>query len=318
MPELPELEVIRERLHAAIAGARLSEARLHDPFVLRSVEPPWETLVGRRVLSVSRRAKFLLLELGSVTDSSTAPAGASPRPPGPTGVELAIHLMLGGRLHLRDPATFKPHRRRTLGSLRFDFDEASATPSSPETLLEMTEAGTKRRASLRVLGPGSDRTKLERGVEPLDASLDAAAFAAALRRRNQHVARALRDPEVVAGVGNAYADEILFAARLSPVRLTARLEDAEIARLLDTMRRVLTEWTDRVRAACPQGLPARQSDWRRDMAVHGRAGQPCPACGGRIARIARKDAETNYCPTCQNEGRLLADRRLSRFGIRRA
>jgi formamidopyrimidine-DNA glycosylase len=293
MPELPELDVTRERLEQALAGRALAEAKLHDPFVLRTVEPPWDGLPGRRVTAVLRQAKFLVIRFGDV--------------------DLAIHLMLGGRLRLRDPEGFKPHRKRTLASLRFDEDDDGAPP----VLLEMTEAGTKRRASLQLLGPESGRAKLVRGTEPFDPALDAEALAKLLRSRNQQVTRALRDPELLAGIGNAYADEILFAARLSPVRLTSRLTDNEIAGLLDAMRTTLLDWTDRVRDACPEGLPSRQADWRKHMAVHGKAGQPCPECGSAIGRIARKDAETNYCPRCQNEGKLLADRRLSRFGIRR-
>ncbi|MBZ0269409.1 formamidopyrimidine-DNA glycosylase [bacterium] len=293
MPEFPELEVTRERLGQALLGRPVAEAKLYDPFVLRTVDPPWDGLAGRRVTAVLRQAKFLVIRFGDV--------------------DLAIHLMLGGRLRLREPAKFKPHRKRTLASLTFDEDDDGAPP----VLLEMTEAGTKRRASLQLFGPDSDRAKLLRGTEPLDPALDAEALAVLLRSRNQHVTRALRDPELLAGIGNAYADEILFAARLSPVKLTSRLTDDEIARLLEAVRTTLLDWTDRVRDACPEGLPARQADWRKHMAVHGRAGQPCPECGSAIGRIARKDAETNYCPACQNEGKLLADRRLSRFGIRR-
>lgn len=297
MPEYPELEVTRERLEQALVGRVLAEAKLHDPFVLRTVTPPWDGLPGRRVAAVLRQAKFLVIRFG--------PAGDA--------VDLAIHLMLGGRLRLTDPAKFKPHRKRTLASLTFDADDDGVPP----ILLEMTEAGTTRRASLQLLGPESDRRKLIRGAEPMDPSLDAAALAALLRSRNQQVTRAIRDPELLAGIGNAYADEILFAARLSPVKLTSRLTDEEIAALLEAIRTTLLDWTDRVRDACPEGLPSRQQDWRRHMAVHHKAGEPCPECGGPIGRIARKDAETNYCPQCQNEGKLLADRRLSRLGIRR-
>jgi len=294
MPEFPELTVTRERLEQALRDRNLAEAKLHDPFVLRTVEPPWDALPGRHVAAVLRQAKFLVIRFGGEVD-------------------LAIHLMLGGRLRLCDPEKFKPHRKRTLASFRFDADDDGAPP----VLLEMTEAGTTRRASLQLLGPDSDRRKLIRGAEPLDPALDAEAFAKLLRSRNQHVTRALRDPELLAGIGNAYADEILFAARLSPVKLTSRLTDEEIAGLLDAMRTTLLDWTDRVRDACPEGLPSRQQDWRKHMAVHHKAGQPCPECGGPIGRIARRDAETNYCPQCQTEGKLLADRRLSRFGIRR-
>ena len=295
----------RERLEAALAGRRVTGAQLHDPFVLRTVEPPWDSIEGRPVIAVARRAKYLVLELG--------PGGGGT---GPERLDLAFHLMLGGRLHLRDPGRWKPHRRRTLFSAGFEASGEGDGGPAP-VLLEMTEAGTRRRASLHVLGPGSDRSRLERGREPLDPALDSDALGELLRSRNQQVVRALKDPGLLAGIGNAYADEILFAAHLSPVRLTSRLEPDDVARLHEAMRRVLVEWTERVRAACPEGLPGRQSDWRRDMAVHGKAGEPCPVCGGPVGRIARQDSETNYCPTCQNDGRLLADRRLSKLGIRR-
>lgn len=320
MPEYPELTVTRERLEQALLGRRLDDAKLHDPFVLRTVAPPWDGLPGRRVAAVLRQAKFLVIRFCAPGDADAggaeaADAEAADAAAGPTGntVDLAIHLMLGGRLRLLGPAKFKPHRKRTLASLSFDADDHGAPP----ILLEMTEAGTKRRASLQLLGADSDRRRLIRGAEPMDPALDAAALATLLRSRNQQVTRAIRDPELLAGIGNAYADEILFAARLSPVKLTSRLTDDEIATLLEAIRTTLLDWTDRVRDACPEGLPSRQQDWRRHMAVHHKAGEPCPECGGPIGRIARKDAETNYCPQCQNDGKLLADRRLSRFGIRR-
>ncbi len=296
MPELPELEIYRERLEEAIAGRRVVRAHAHDAFVLRTVAPPLESLSGRTLSGVRRCAKFLVLRVGPADDGSP-----------PDRIDVAFHLMLAGRLHLREAEAWKPHRRRTIFSMEF----------AGGPLLEMTEAGTKRRASVRLLGPGDDRGKLERGVDPLDPKLDAEALGRLLRLRNRQLATALRDPDLLSGIGNAFKDEILFAARLSPVKLTARLDEDEVGRLHAALREVLPEWIDRVRGACPAGLPTRQADWRRDMAVHGKAGEPCPACGGPIGLIARRESETNYCPACQTEGRLLADRRLSRLGVRR-
>jgi formamidopyrimidine-DNA glycosylase len=289
VPELPELTVYRERLQDALEGRRLRRARVHDPFVLRTVEPPLAEIEGRTVTGVGRRAKVLLLELGP---------GAS--------FTLAFHLMLGGRLVLRDVEGYRPHRRRTLFSAEFE--------GGP--LLEMTEAGTKRKASIRVFGPEGAR-EITPGTEPLDPPLEAAKLAELLARRNRRLKGALRDSHLLAGIGNAYSDEILFAARLSPLRLTGQLTEEEVKRLAEAIRTVLRDWTERVRRACPEGLPVKQNLWRRNLAIHGRAGKPCPVCGGTVARISFKESETNYCPDCQNEGRLLADRRLSRLGIRR-
>ncbi len=288
MPELPELEVTRERLLETLAGGVIAAATLHDPFVLRSVEPPFDELVGAKLTHVRRVAKRLILD----TDRD---------------VHAAVHLMLGGRLHLKSVESFKPHRKRTLLSLAMDDG----------TLLEMTEAGTKRRASVSLFR-GDVPEELRRGPEPLDDDLTPAEFARRLRAANRQVKGALRRADVVAGIGNAYADEILHAARLSPLRLTGKLSDEEIHRLHAAMRATLLDWIDRVREACPEGLPTNQNLWRKHMAVHGRPGEPCPECGEAVQRISFKDSETHYCPACQNEGRLLADRRMSRFGVRRA
>jgi formamidopyrimidine-DNA glycosylase len=287
MPELPELEVMRERLTEALVGRCVTAAKLHDPFVLRSVEPPFAELEGATFTGVHRRAKRIVLD----TDRD---------------VHVAVHLMLGGRLHLKAAEGFKPHRKRTLLSVAVDDG----------TLLEMTEAGTKRRASV-LLFRGELPAQLDRGVDPLDEALTAAEFARRLRARNRQLKGALRHPDVVAGIGNAYADEILHAARLSPLKLTGKLTDEEIERLHATLRDLLLDWIDRVRDACPEGLPTNQNLWRKHMAVHGRPGEPCPACGEPVQRISFKDSETHYCPACQNDGRLLADRRMSRFGVRR-
>ncbi|MGH2571406.1 MAG: zinc finger domain-containing protein, partial [bacterium] len=185
------------------------------------------------------------------------------------------------------------------------------------TILEMTEAGTKKRASVHVLARRAELARLDRGIDPFDPDLGPARLGELLRARNRQLKGALRATELLAGIGNAYSDEILFAARLSPLRLTHSLDGEEVARLHAAMRDTLRLWIDRVRQRCPEGLPVKQNDWRREMAVHGKTGEPCPACGGPVAVISLKDSETNYCPACQNKRRLLADRRLSRLGIRR-
>jgi len=288
LPELPELWIYRERLEEALRGRKVAEPCAHDAFVLRTVDPPLDALAGRELTGVDRRSKFLILVFE-----------------GP--VHVAVHLMLAGRLHLKDAEKFRPHKKRTRLSLRFE--------DGP--VLEMTEAGTKRRASVHLLGARDDLDRIERGVEPFDEALTSSVLAELLRAQNRQLKKALRAPELLSGIGNAYADEILFAARLSPVRLTSRLTDEEIETLHGAIRATLSEWIERVRERCPEGLPVKQGNWRDEMAVHGKSGEPCPRCDETIARISLRDSETNYCPSCQNEGRLLADRRLSRLGIRR-
>jgi formamidopyrimidine-DNA glycosylase len=288
VPELPELEIYRERLAVALAGRTVEAARAHDPFVLRTATPSLADLAGRRVTGVERAGKRLLLALGG-------------------SLLVAFHLMLAGRLHLKAAEGYRPHRRRTLLTLAFDGG----------TILEMTEAGTTKRASVHVLARRGDLARLDRGIDPFDPALTPARLAQLLRARNRQLKGALRAPESLAGIGNAYSDEILFTARLSPLRLTLSLDDEDVERLHAAIHDTLRLWIDRVRQRCPEGLPVKQDLWRRDMAVHGKTGEPCPACGGPVAVISLKDSETNYCPACQNEGRLLADRRFSRLGIRR-
>lgn len=287
MPELPELEVAKERLAEALAGRRVVRLAILEPFVLRTVEPPPDTVAGRRVTGVERRGKRLRILLDG-------------------GLALEFHLMLAGRLRLRAASTHRPHRRRTLLALTLEGD----------LLVEMTEAGTERRASLRITGPGGEDPAPEPELDPLAEDFTAARLGAALRRESRQLKGALRDARVVAGIGNAYSDEILHAARLSPLTLTSRLTDAQVERLAAATLATLRTWIANVRNACPPGtLPEKQDLWRKHFAVHGRPGQACPACGDRIERVSYRDSETHYCPTCQNGGRLLADRRLSRLGI---
>lgn len=293
MPELPELVVYRDHLEHHLKDRTVAKATLHDPFVLRTTSPEVGSIEGRRALAVHRAAKELALEFEG-------------------GTALGFHLMRAGRLHLKDASRFRPNAKRTRFSLTFE--------GGP--VLEMTEAGKEHRARLACWdNVARFREDAEGGdpLDPMDANFGTAALGARLRAESRQLKSALRDRAVVVGIGNAYADEILFAARLSPVRLTRSLGDEEIARLAQATSAILQQWIDRVRLACADGatLPTQQNEWRSDMLVHGKAGHACPNCGGVIARISFKDSETNYCPKCQNDGKLLADRRMSKFGLRR-
>ncbi len=281
MPELPDVTVYLEALERRVAGARLERVRLLTPFLLRSVDPPIAAVTGKGVTGVRRLGKRIVLALED-------------------GLSLVIHLMIAGRLHWRAAGAKPPGK---IGLAAFDF--------STGTLL-LTEAGTKRRASLEVVrGEAALRALDPGGLEPLDAEL--AAFRAALVAENHTLKRTLTDPRVLSGIGNAYSDEILHRARLSPVKQTQALTDDEIGRLHDATRAVLTEWIARLRAETGEGFPEKVTAFRPDMAVHGRYGKPCPACGAPVQRIVYADNETNYCARCQTGGRMLADRSLSRL-----
>ncbi len=281
MPELPDVTVYLDCLRPRVLGRPLERLRLASPFVLRSVEPPAQALVGRRVTELRRLGKRLVLGFEG-------------------GLFLVIHLMIAGRLWWR-PRGAALQRKRGLAA--FDF---------PGGTLLLTEASPRRRASLHVV---SGETALAEhdpgGIEPLGADL--AAFRAALVRENHTAKRALTDPRLFSGIGNAYSDEILHRARLSPVRQTRALDDAEVARLYAAAREVLVEWTERLRSEVGEGFPEKVTAFREGMAVHGRYRKPCPACGSPVQRIAYADSETNYCARCQTGGRLLADRALSRL-----
>ncbi len=281
MPELPDVTVYLEALERRVAGARLERVRLLTPFLLRSVDPPIAAVTGKGVTGVRRLGKRIVLALED-------------------GLFLVIHLMIAGRLHWRAAGAKPPGK---IGLAAFDF--------STGTLL-LTEAGTKRRASLEVVrGEAALRALDPGGLEPLDAEL--AAFRAALVAENHTLKRTLTDPRVLSGIGNAYSDEILHRARLSPVKQTQALTDDEIGRLHDATRAVLTEWIARLRAETGEGFPEKVTAFRPDMAVHGRYGKPCPTCGAPVQRIVYADNETNYCARCQTGGRMLADRSLSRL-----
>jgi formamidopyrimidine-DNA glycosylase len=281
MPELPDIVVYLESLHPRVVGRSVIKVRLASPFLLRSVDPPLSAAEGKTVRGLRRLGKRIVFELDG-------------------GLFLVLHLMIAGRLHWK-PAGAKPPGK--IGLAVFDFADGA---------LVLTEAGTKKRASLHLV-QGEDRLAAHQpgGLEVLDADLDP--FRAALRRENHTLKRSLTDPHTFSGIGNAYSDEILHRARLSPLTWTSRLTDDEVARLFDATQTVLREWTERLRAEAGDGFPEKVTAFREGMAVHGRFGKPCPVCGTAVQRIIYAENETNYCPRCQTNGKVLADRSLSRL-----
>lgn len=280
MPEYPDVEIYVERLAALLTGQPLEGVELKDPFVLRSVEPAPASAAGKKVVGVRRLGKRVVLELeGSLF--------------------VVIHLMIAGRLRWRAPgAKAAPG---TLVRLLF-----------PNGVLHLTEAGSKRRAKLYFeAGEEALATHNPGGLEVFAADL--AQFTARLTLRNHTLKRALTDPTLFSGIGNAYSDEILHKARLSPVKLTQKLAPEEIERLYVSTREVLTWWLEHFRDEVGSGFPEKVTAFRPEMATHGKFGEPCPDCGDPIQRIRYADNETNYCPTCQTGGKLLADRSLSRL-----
>ena len=306
MPELPDVTVYVEALGRRVLGRRLERIRLASPFLLRTVDPPLGEAEGRTVRRVLRLGKRIVFELAGHRDQpANGDRGGADRSGGPgeqadDHLYLAIHLMIGGRLRWGALGTRLPRR---LGQAAFDFEGG--------TLL-LTEAGTKRKAALHLLRDRAALGGLDKGgIEPLGATLET--FRGALLRENHTLKRALTDPRLFSGIGNAYSDEILHRARLSPLRLTRHLHADEVARLRDATASVLAEWTDRLRRETGDGFPGKVTAFREGMAVHGRYRKPCPACGTAVQRIVCAENECNYCPRCQTEGRLLADRALSRL-----
>ena len=279
MPELPDITVYIEALGTRILNATFERIRLASPFLLRTVDPPMSELENRRVVSVKRVGKRIAVELDG-------------------DLWFVLHLMIAGRLHWKKHGAPIPKKRAPAA---FDF--------STGTLL-LTEAGTERRASLHLLR-GSPDTLDAGGIDPLSAS--AKAFTAALIVENHTLKRTLTDPRILSGIGNAYSDEILHRARLSPILQTQKMTDEQYERLLNATREVLLEWTDRLRAEAKGGFPEKVTAFRPEMAAHGKYGQPCSSCGDKIQRIRYASNETNYCATCQTGGKLLADRALSRL-----
>ena len=281
MPELPDIVVYIEALESRIVGLSLERVRLPSPFVLRSVDPPIEEANDKAVIGLRRLGKRIVIGLQG-------------------DLFLLIHLMIAGRFHWKGVAAKVPKKT---GLAAFDF---------PSGTLLLTEAGSKRRASLRLVrGENALREHDPGGLEVLEA--DRPTFHATLMRENHTLKRALTDPGLFSGIGNAYSDEILHRARLSPVRLSRQLTDDEVARLFRATHGTLLEWTDRLRGETGDRFPERVTAFRDGMAVHGRYRKPCPECGSPIQRIVYAENETNYCARCQTAGRLLADRALSRL-----
>ena len=281
MPELPDVTVYCEAIAERVVGSKLLGVRLASPFVLRSVDPPLAAAAGSRVLGVSRLGKRIVVELEG-------------------DLFLVVHLMIAGRFRWGAAGAKIPGR---VGLAAFDFEPGS---------LLLTEASPKKRAWIRLVRGRAALDALDPGgLEPIGASL--ADFRAALLRENHTLRRSLTDPHLFSGIGGAYSDEILHAARLSPMKQTKQLGEDEIARLHAATARVLLDWTERLRKERGNGFPEKATAFRDGMAVHGRAGQPCPDCGSPVQRIAWADNETNYCARCQTEGRLLADRALSKL-----
>ena len=281
MPELPDITVYIEALEARIVGQTLERIRIAKPFLLRSVDPPISSAHGKRVLGVRRMGKRIVVELEE-------------------DLFLVIHLMIAGRLRWVAIGAKVPGK---LGLAAFDF---------PNGTLILTEAGSKRRASLWLVRGEASLEQFERGgLEVLDANVED--FKERLTRENHTLKRSLTDPRLFSGIGNAYSDEILHRARLSPVKHTRRLTDEEISTLFDATKKILVEWTDRLRDDAGGDFPEKVTAFRDEMAVHGKFGKPCPVCGTPVQRIRYADNETNYCPRCQTDGKLLADRALSRL-----
>ena len=281
MPELPDIVVYIEALEKRILGQRLEGVRVASPFLLRTATPPLSSAHGKKVQRLHRLGKRICIGLED-------------------DIWLVLHLMIAGRLHW-SPRGVKVSRPRGLAA--FDFPNGS---------LLWTEAGSQKRASLHVvLGEEGLRAMDPGGIEVLDS--DASQFAAVLLSANHTLKRALTDPRLFSGIGNAYSDEILFEARLSPLALTQKITTPEIQRLFESTRATLTRWTELLRAEAGGRFPENVTAFRDGMAVHGRYKQPCPRCGTKIQRIRYASNETNYCPTCQTGGKLLADRALSRL-----
>jgi len=275
------VEVYVEALRDRVGGQPLERVRLGSPFLLRTVEPPLSAFAGRRVARVSRMGKRIVLAFEG-------------------DHFLCIHLMIAGRLHWKPAGAKLPGKA---GLAAFDF---------PNGTLTLTEAGSKRRAALHAYSRRDGLQALDRGgIEPIEPSSEA--FREALLRENHTLKRALTDPRLLAGIGGAYADEIMHSARLSPMQLTSRLDEGEVERLRVAVRDILSEWTERLRREAGGGFPEGVTAFRDGMAVHGRHRQPCPVCGTAVQRIVHAASETNYCPRCQTGGRILSDRSLARL-----
>jgi formamidopyrimidine-DNA glycosylase len=281
VPELPDIELYLRALQARVLGQTLVKLRLASPFILRTVEPAPAELAGKRVLSLRRLGKRIVFGLED-------------------DLFIVIHLMIAGRFKWLAAGAKVPGK---IGLAAFDFDNGT---------LVLTEAGSKRRAAIHIVrGEAQLRAHDPGGIEPLEMSLDD--FKAALTKERHTLKRTLTDPHVFSGIGNAYSDEILHRARLSPVQMTTNLSADELARLYAAIREVLLEWIDRLAEDTGDRFPEKVTAFRPEMAVHGRYNLPCPVCGAPVQRIVHAENETNYCARCQTGGKLLADRALSRL-----
>jgi formamidopyrimidine-DNA glycosylase len=281
MPELPDVVAYLTALQPRVVGKPLVRVRLGSPFVLRTFDPPITAVEGKRVVALRRLGKRIVFDLED-------------------DLHLVLHLMIAGRLHWR-PGGVSLATRTSLAA--FDF---------PGGALLLTEAGSKKRASLHLVrGEAGLAGHARGGLEVLESDLDA--FRAALTRESHTLKRALTDPRLFSGIGNAYSDEILHRARLSPAKLTSRLSENDVSTLYDATRGVLGEWTERLTGEARRVFPEKVTAFREGMAVHGRFGKPCPTCGTKVQRIVYAENEANYCPTCQTGGKLLADRALSKL-----
>lgn len=281
MPELPDIEIYLESLRTRIEGRVLKRVRLRNPFLLRTAVPPVDSVEGKRVTGLRRLGKRIVMGVDG-------------------GLFLVIHLMIAGRLQWRDSGAPR-EPRNTLAV--FEFDSGN---------LHLTEAGSKRRASLHLVDGEDALHALDPGGADV-MSMDAPAFARRLRAHNHTLKRALTDPHIFSGIGNAYSDEILHAAKLSPLALTSKISDADAAALLAATQETLATWIKRLRQQAGDRFPEKVTAFHDAMNVHGRFGKPCPVCGARVQRIVYADNETNYCARCQTGGRILADRALSRL-----
>ena len=281
MPELPDITAYIAALESRIVGQKLERVRLGSPFLLRTVQPPLSGAEGRTVEKLRRIGKRIAIGLDG-------------------DLWLVLHLMIAGRLHWK-ARDVKLGGRQNLAA--FDFPSGSLT---------LTEAGSKRRAALHVISGEEDLAPLDAGgIDVLSSDLDS--FRAALTAENHTLKRALTDPRLLSGIGNAYSDEILHAAQLSPIAQTGKLRDGDWEKLYDATRKTLRQWIEKLRVEAAKTFPEKVTAFRPDMAVHGRYGQPCPRCGDKILRIRYADKETNYCARCQTGAKVLADRSLSRL-----
>ena len=281
MPELPDVTVYIEAITERVLNQTIQKIRITSPFLVRSFDPPSREAEGKKVLRLRRLGKRIVFELED-------------------DLFLVVHLMIAGRFHWKPP---NAKIARKYGLAAFDFRTGT---------LSLTEPGTKKRASLYLVRGADGLQVLDpQGLEIFDADLTA--FRNALTRENHTLKRALTDPHLFSGIGNAYSDEILHRARLSPVQLTRRLKDSEIETLYNAVREILTEWIERLRRERGKGFPEHVTAFRKEMAVHGKYRKPCPVCGSPVQRIVHAENETNYCAKCQTGGKLLADRSLSRL-----